>query len=165
VTACRDLDLLLTLRAAGGLDAADAARVDGHLAACAACRAEAAADAEVLSLARLPPPADAERRATAGLARDALTELHRREGRASAWKRATAAFAAAAAVLVAVLAPAVLGRRPAYPPPPAAATAVVAAAWEEPDLDTLWSDAGILEVDGSASAADVADAAIASLEL
>jgi hypothetical protein len=104
---------------------------------------------------------DAERRATAGLARDTLAELHRREGRASSWKRAAAAFAAAAAVLVAVLAPAMLGRRSAYPPAglesteaaaaPAPATAT--SGWE-PDLDTIWSDTSILDEDASLSSAD-----------
>lgn len=160
MTACNDLELLLALRATGDLAADDAARLDEHLAACAACRAEAEKDAEVLRLAKLPPVTDAERRATAGLARDTLAELHRREGRASSWKRAAAAFAAAAAVLVAVLAPAMLGKRSAYPPAgldateaAAAASATATSGWE-PDLDTIWSDTSILDEDASLSSAD-----------
>ena len=167
MTACRDFELLVSLRAADALDPGDATRLEAHLASCAACRAEADADAEALRLARLPPPTDAELRATAGLARETLAELHRREGRSSSWKRAAAAFAAAAAVAVAVLAPAYLGRRPVHPPASseAVASGTVAAAWQEPDLDTLWSDTGILDLDASGSSGDAADAAVGSLDL
>jgi anti-sigma factor RsiW len=164
MTACQDFDLLLSLRAAGALDPTEAARVEAHLAGCAACRAEAAADAEVLRLARLPAPTETERRATASLARETLAELHRREGRASSWKRAGAALAAAAAVLVAVLAPAMLGRRSSYPPPAQVTPASAVATWQEPDLDTLWSDAGILDDDATGSATDAASAALASMD-
>jgi anti-sigma factor RsiW len=175
VTPCQELELLISLRATGDLDEADAKRVEVHLAACASCRAEAEQAAAALGLARLPAPTDADRRATAGLARETLAELHRREGRASSWKRALAGFAAAAAVLVAVLAPAMLGRRTAFPPSglaggdQGAATATSAAtastATWEPDLDTVWSDTAILDDDASLSAADASDAALASLDL
>jgi anti-sigma factor RsiW len=163
MTACKDFDLLLSLRAAGALDPAEAARVEAHLAGCAACRAEAAADAEVLRLARLPAPTEAEERA-GSLARETLAELHRREGRFSSWKRAGAAFAAAAAVLLAVLAPAMLGRRQSYPPATEVGASAETAAWQEPDLDTLWSDAGILDDDAASSAADAASVAVASID-
>jgi anti-sigma factor RsiW len=165
MTACKDFDLLLSLRAVGDIPPADAARLEQHLAACAACRAEASADSEVLRLARLPPPTEAERRAMAGLARETLAELHRREGQASSWKRAGAAFAAAAAVLVAVLAPAMLGRHPTAPPATEVATTASAdAAWDGPDLDTLWSDAGILDDDATVTVADAASAAVVSVD-
>ena len=169
MTACKDFDLLLSLRATGALEPAEAARVEAHLQGCTACRAEAEADADVLRLAALPPPSDAERRATASLARDTLAELHRREGRTASWKRVVAAFAAAAAVLVAVLAPAMLGRQGVYPPPGAgsatAGATASATSWQEPDLDTLWSDTGVLDLSGSSTSSEASDAAVASLDL
>jgi anti-sigma factor RsiW len=168
VTTCNDFELHLTLRATGDLAPEEAARLELHLAACEACRAEAERDAAVLRAVRLPPLSDAERRATAGLARETLAELHRREGRAASWKRAAAAFAAAAAVLVAVTAPALLGKRPDYPPAGAVAgdqAAVSAAAWEEPDLDSVWSDTAILDEEATVTSADASDAALASLDL
>jgi anti-sigma factor RsiW len=167
VTACNDFEVLVSLRAAGALEPAEAARLDAHLQTCAACRAEVEADAEVLRLARLPAPTEAEQRATAGIAKGALAELHRREGRAYSWKRTTAAFAAAAAVLVAVLAPAVLGRRPALLPQGMdSGVPAVAASWQEPDLDTLWSDAGLVDDDSTSSEAETAaDAALVAFDL
>ncbi len=164
MTACQDFDVLISLRAAGALDPEESARLEAHLSTCAACRAEAEADAAVLRLAKLPAPTDAERQATSGIVKGALAELHRREGRASSWKRTTAAFAAAAAILVAVLAPAVLGRRPAVPPEDASAV-TAAAAWQEPDLDTLWSDAGLLDDDATSSADTAVDAALVAVDL
>ena len=80
MTACKDFDLLISLRAAGALEPAEATRLDAHLESCAACRAEADADAEVLGLAKLPPLTEAERRAANGLARDVVAELHRTRG-------------------------------------------------------------------------------------
>jgi anti-sigma factor RsiW len=161
--ACQDLEVLLSLRAVGALEPAEAARVEEHLAGCAACRADLAAAEEALRLATLPPPSAAERRATASIAGDALAELRRREARAASWKRATAGFAAAAALALALVAPAVLGRKPALLPPApttvgATATAE-AGAWQSPDLDTLWSDADVLDLSGSvqASSYDTAD--------
>ncbi len=166
MTTCQDFAVLLSLRAAGALDADEATRVEAHLETCAGCRAEAEAAAAALRLAALPPATDAELRATAGLASETLAELHRREGRASSWKRASAAFGAAAAVLLAVLAPAMLGKRTVYPPPAASDSVVATAAtWQEPDLDTLWSDSGVLDFDGSSSSADAADAALSSIDL
>ena len=165
MTTCRDLDLLLPLRAAGALDDAEAARVEEHLGGGAFSLAQYDAAAAILALAKLPPPGEAERHVGATLARETLAELHRREGRTSSWKRAAAAFAAVAAVLLAVLAPAILGRRAVHPPPATSgATATEAIAWQEPDLDTLWSDAGIVDDDASSSASDAASAAVASLD-
>jgi anti-sigma factor RsiW len=171
MTTCQDLAVLITLRATGDLDDEEAKRLELHLAACASCRAEADRDAAVLRQVRLPGPSDAERRATAHLARSTFAELHRREGRASSWKRAAAGFLAAAAVLVAVLAPALVGRRAISPAPglPAvegagAATSTAASSWE-PDLDTVWGDTAILDDDTSASASEASDAAVASLDL
>jgi len=152
--ACKDLEVLLSLRAAGALEPAEAAHVEAHLQGCAACRAEAAASEDVLRLAKLPPPSDAERRATATLAKDALAELRRGEARAASWKRGTAAFAAAAAVALFVLAPAMLARKPVLPQ--VATTAGAQArddGWQSPDLDTLWSDADVLDVSNASAIA------------
>ncbi len=165
MTACRDFDLLLPLHAAGALDPAEAARVEAHLASCALCRAEAAADAEALALAKLPPISEAERRAVADVPRRALAELHRSDRRRAGWKRAATAVAVAAAALLAVLSPAVLQKRAPQVPVPAAAVA-----WQEPDLDTVWEDAGVLDLDSSASSSGdgtetVSDAALTAVDL
>ncbi len=151
--ACKDLEVLLSLRAAGALEPDEAARVEAHLQGCAACRAEAAASRDALRLATLPPPSDAERRAVATLAKDALGELRRGEARAESWKRAGAAFAAAAAVLVFVLAPAVLGRKPVLPAATSTAGAQAQAddGWQAPDLDSLWSDADVLDLSNASA--------------
>lgn len=174
MTTCQDLEVLVTLRATGELSGEESRRLELHLAACARCRADAEADAALLRQVRLPGPGDAERRATAGLAGGTLAELHRREGRVSTWKRAAVAVLAVAAILVAVLAPALLGRRVAVQPPAAARVAdagSVAAgstastsSWE-PDLDTVWNDTSILDVDASGSGSGATDAAVASLDL
>ncbi len=162
---CKDLDLLLPLRACGALAPDEAAPVEAHLAGCPACRAEADADAAVLALAKLPPPSEAERRATAGVARGALAALHATERRRTSFMRVSAGIAVAAAALLAVLAPAVLRRTPTAP-------VVTALTWQEPDLDTIWEDAGLLDVEASAAVAttsdetsDETDDAVASIEL
>jgi anti-sigma factor RsiW len=165
VTACKDFDLLLPLHAVGALEPDEASRVEGHLAQCAACRAHAAADAAALTLAKLAPPSDAERRALADVPRRALAELHRADSRRARWKRSLAGIAVAAAALLAVLSPAVL-RHPAQLPPDATAVSAEAeAVWEEPDLDTLWEDAGLVAVEaGAAASFDEADAAVAAVD-
>jgi len=165
VTACQDFDLLLPLHATGALDPAEAARVEAHLASCALCRAEAAADAEALALAKLPPVSEAARAAVAAAPRRALAELHRADRRRAGWKRAAVAIAVAAAALLAVLSPAVLQRTPRAPAPAAIA---VAASWQEPDLDTIWEDAGVLDLQASADASSDdldTDAAAAAVDM
>jgi anti-sigma factor RsiW len=170
VTTCQDFDVLITLRATGDLDDDEAKRLELHLAACERCRAEAERDAAVLRQVRLPGPSDAEHRATASLARSTLAELHRREGRLTSLKRAGVALAAVAAILVAVLAPALFGRRVISPGPGAAGAAAGATAevaetstWE-PDLDAVWGDTAVLDDDASTSAYDASDATVASLD-
>jgi anti-sigma factor RsiW len=161
VTACKDFELLLTLHATGALEPAEAARVEAHLASCAACRAEAAADRDVLAAAALPPPTDAERRAVAGVPARALAALHRSDRRRAGWKRLAVAAAVAAALLAGVLAPAVL-RRSADVRAPAGATA---AAWQLPDLDSVWEDTDILDLEGAtASSSGESDAALAAID-
>jgi anti-sigma factor RsiW len=165
VTACKDFDLLLTLHATGALDPAEAARVEAHLAGCASCQAVAAADADVLAQAKLPPPTDAERRALADGPRRALAELHRKDRRRAGVKRIAAGFAAVAATVLAIVAPAFLGRGPDVPLDP---VAVAEPSWEEPDLDRLWDDAALVDLDAAvASAAEAdagTDAALAALD-
>jgi anti-sigma factor RsiW len=170
VTACKDFDHLLPLHAAGVLEPDEASRVEAHLAECAGCRAEAAADAAVLSLAKLAPPTEAEQRAVADVPRRALAALHRADGRRARWKRSLVGIAAAAAALLAVLSPAVLQREARLPRDAAAlmTAAEAEAAWEEPDLDTLWDDSGLLDLDASGTAAtslDETDAALVAVDL
>lgn len=157
MTACTDLDLLLPLHATGALEPAEASRVEDHLAACASCRAEAARDAEVLSLAKLPPPSEAERRAVADVPRRAIAAMQRADRRRASWKRASVGFAVAAVALLAVLAP-VLLQRPTHLP------ATTQVAWQEPDLDTVWDDSGVLDLSGAVASDDEADAVLAAVD-
>jgi anti-sigma factor RsiW len=134
---CTDFEALVEARIAGELDAAGAARLGAHLAACETCRTEVEETERALSLAALPPPADAERAALRGLAANALAAYAGRSRRpVRAWAVGIAAIAAAA---MAVVAPAVFRRAPLSPA--AHETAVVArneAGWQEPDVDELW---------------------------
>jgi predicted anti-sigma-YlaC factor YlaD len=160
VKTCEDFEVLVSLRAAGALDPADAARLDAHLEGCASCRAEAAAAAEALALAALPPLSEAERRALRDLPARTLDALHRSERRGRLGRRVLAGVAVAAAAAALVLAPAALRDSPAVP-----ATEVAAATWEEPDLDALWDDAELVDLEASAAdGGDGADAAYAALD-
>jgi anti-sigma factor RsiW len=164
MTACRDLEPLLVERASGDLAQADAADLDAHLAGCAACRAEAAALEETLSLARLPPPGDEERAAVSGLApalrlaRDA--GAHRR-----AWPlRVATGFAVAAAAAAFLVAPVFTLRAPRVTPEEVAAAAAAArpaAGWQVPDPDELWEVAGAA-LGEAASTAAAGSTAVAS---
>jgi anti-sigma factor RsiW len=154
VNACKDLQVELSLHAAGALAPDEAARVLAHLDGCAACRAEAAASAEVLALAALPPPAVEERRALDDLPRSTLDAIRRAERRRGFAKRLAAGIAVAAAAAAVVLAPAALRREPVLPE-----EAAVVVAWDGPDLDLLWEDAGVVDLEASASlGGDLADA-------
>ncbi|HET7826322.1 MAG TPA: zf-HC2 domain-containing protein [Anaeromyxobacter sp.] len=138
---CRENELALSLRAAGALDGDDAARLEAHLVLCPACRAEADAVQAALGLAKLPPVSESERRVFDGLADRTRTALRRSSRVRWMAKRAAAAVLTAAAAAAIVLAPAVL-RRDARAPAGAQET------WQ-PDLDTLWSDASVVDLDGS----------------
>jgi hypothetical protein len=171
---CRENELLLSLRAAGALEPDEAARLEGHLVLCPRCRAEADDLAAALDLAKLPPASEAERRVYADLPGRTLAELRRTARVRSIAKRIAVGFAAAAAAAAVVLAPAILRRD-------ARAPAGAEAAWQQPDLDTIWSDASVVDLDSSsvADGADVyadtyqgqaqdedeADAALAALDL
>ncbi len=172
MNACQDYELLVSLRASGApdaLDAAEAARLDAHLAACAACRAELEASAAVLSLAALPPPSEAERRAVRDLPARTLAELHRNDRRRSTVRRAlvaAAGIAVAAGLAGVIVAPALFKKAPQGIPVQFAETAQQAS-WEVPDMDTLWSDAQVVDLDSSSAQSDgdtSTDAAVAALD-
>jgi anti-sigma factor RsiW len=160
VNACKDREVELSLHAAGALAPDEAAGVLAHLDGCAACRAEVAASAEALALAALPPPTQEERSALDDLPERALDALRRSERRRGVARRLATALAAAAAAAAVFLAPAALRRAPIVPE-----EAVVVAAWEGPDLDLLWEDAGIVDLEASASlGGDHAAAALAAFD-
>jgi anti-sigma factor RsiW len=163
VTPCREHEPLVAARIAGDISAGDAARLEAHLAGCPACRGEVAGCEAALDAARLPPVSDEERRAFADLAPALLAEQPRRAARRTATRWFAVGLAAAAAAVLAISAPALLRRTPAPLPPPAGALAqldgvgqqrgaagqedlVVEASWE-PDLDQLWADTAILDLD------------------
>jgi anti-sigma factor RsiW len=157
---CRDHEVLLSLRATGALDAAERARVEGHLAGCAACRAEADDLAATLELVKLPPASEAERRVLDELPARTLAAVRRSTRVRSVGTRIAVAVVAAAAAAAVALAPAVLRRDAAVP---AQATA---AAWEQPDLDVIWNDTSVIDLDASVAAGDDGtDAALAALDL
>lgn len=156
---CRDYEVLLSLRAADALDARETARVEGHLARCDACRAAADHAAAALSLARLPPVSETERRVFRELPVRTLAALRVAGDRRSLWKEVAVVTAVAAAALLVVLAPALLRRAEA---PPADEVT-----WQVPDLDGIWDDTEVLDLEASAPAGgDEADAAaLAALDL
>lgn len=150
---CQDVETLLALRATDALASDERARVERHLASCAACAAAAAALAELLDLARLPQPSLAELRALDAMPRRIRGALrHARRRRIAG--AAAAAFAVAAAVAVVAWVPP--RGRPAQPPAPQ-----VAASWQEPDLDALWDEAGVLDADGAGAVDGVPEDAAA----
>lgn len=171
MSACNDVAVLITLRAAGALEPFEVERVEKHLAACERCRAEAAADAEVLGLARLPPLSDVDERVARVRPGRALEALRARDARRESLFRWASVVAVAAAVLLAVLAPAlVLMRRTPVGPSRDLTAAAATAAWESPDLDTIWEDTSVLDLDATSSsdASDTttyADAALAAASM
>jgi Putative zinc-finger len=146
---CRQYELLLSLRAAGALDGDEAARLEGHLVLCSACRAEAEGLSAALDLAKLPPPSEAERRTYGDVGERTLAALRRSARVRSIVKRTFVTLTAAAAAALVVLAPAVVRRG-------GAPEGGGAPAWQLPDLETIWSDASALDVDsrGVAEAAE-----------
>jgi anti-sigma factor RsiW len=157
-TACRELELSISLRAVGALDAAEGARLDAHLADCPACRAAAASTADVLELVRLPPPTHAEQQALADLPARAAAEA--RSGppkiRAPASLRngrriALGAIVAAGIGAIAIVPGLFERQRPDSVVAPEATVSAPAAlaesSWQEPDLDTLWQDASVVTLD------------------
>lgn len=104
MSACQEYEEQLTLHAAGALEAPEAARVQEHLAGCAACRREWEASREVLGLAALPAPSGAEQAVLEALPRQAARAWRAEQvRRARRWRYAGAGLAAAAAVVLVVL--------------------------------------------------------------
>lgn len=164
MTACHDVEPLLLGRSAGDLDAEGAARLDAHLAGCAACRAEAAALDRTLSLVRLPAPDAGEHAALSGLA-DSLRTARVAAARRRAWPvRFAAGLAVAAAAAAFLVAPAYTRRAPTLTAEEAAqarasaATAAPAPRWAVPDPDELWDTAGALLSDEATTPAAAAAA-------
>lgn len=152
---CADWLPLLSDRAAGELAAGEAERLDAHLAGCAACRAEAEVLATVLSMAALPPTAQAERDALTGLAEAVRLEQRRAELRRRAPLRYAAAVLAVAAAVAFLVAPAFTRRAPQVGT--ALQVAAAAAAWEAPDADEIWIASDLDDDDGSSAAMSGAD--------
>jgi len=140
MTACTTQEPLLLERACGTLDAAGEARLAAHLASCAACRAEAAADDDVLALVALPPPGAAELEALDGLA-EALRPAARPTPWRRPWSRTRAgalALAAAAAALLVTLASPLLSRPPVPDRASLASARPSTEAWQEPEPAERW---------------------------
>ncbi len=146
---------ILSDRASGEIAAGDAARLDAHLAGCAACRAEAEALATLFSMVALPPPTDAEHRALAGLAEAVRLEQRRGALRLRAPIRYAAALLAAAAAAAFLVAPAFTRRSPSLSAGDVAAAE--ARGWEAPDADELWAASDLASDDGAAAAMAGAD--------
>ncbi len=161
---CPDFEPLLLDRAAGDLAAADIDRLAAHLAGCAACRVEGEALSAALSLAALPPVADAERAALTGLAESVRLEQRRAELSTRRPLRYAAALLAVAAAVAFLVAPAFTRRGPDLPvaelavePAVAAGGAAQLAEWEPPDADEVWSEVDLASDDGAAAAMAGAD--------
>jgi hypothetical protein len=154
---CRDVEVLLSLRAAGGLEPSEAARVDDHLAVCGACRAVADEYSALLDLARLPPPRPAEQRMLAALPQRVRADVNRAAARRLvARPLAILAGAAAAAALL-------VGPLPWTDPQPHPSSGSVV--WQEPDIDGLWEETDVLELEGAATeSASTSDAALAAVD-
>lgn len=96
MSACLEFAPLLELRLTDSLGEHQP-RLEEHLATCAACRSEALAQDELLSLARLPPPSASELRVLEGLAPSTWREMERARVRRR-FARSGLGIAAAAAV-------------------------------------------------------------------
>jgi len=166
---CREVEVLVSLRAGGAeLSAPEGARLDRHLESCAGCRRSLEQARELLELVRLPPPDAAESLALADLPSRALAELRRRERRRGLARRVVAVaagMAMAAGIVLALLSPALF--RGSSPSGTGQSRQVVVgqAGWQEPDMDTLWSESAVLD-DGSSSSASatMTDAVLAAYD-
>jgi hypothetical protein len=161
---CRELEVLRSIHASGGLEGDEAARVVAHLEACAGCREADRRDRELLGLVRLPPPTPAEELAVADLPGRTLRALQRRERRGT-WARrlgAVAGIAAVAAALVLMLLWPALGRRPLVP---GAAPAVsIASAESVPEDGSAPFFDEDVDDDGASSSSTATDIALAAYD-
>ena len=102
MSTCSEVGPLLQARLTDSLATEASARLEEHLAACPACRAEAISQDEVLALARLPEPSADDQRALEGLPLLTWRALERgRVRRLSMWGGFGLAAAAALAFVVA----------------------------------------------------------------
>jgi anti-sigma factor RsiW len=113
---CQDYEESLTLHAAGALEPEEEARVRAHLESCAACRTEAEAHREALSLVTLPPPSAREEAVLAALPRTTLYRWRRTQVQQATRMRTAGALLAVAAAVLLVLGP-VVQRRTAVTTP------------------------------------------------
>jgi anti-sigma factor RsiW len=137
MTTCSDFESLIRDRLTGDLDEAGAARLDAHLADCPACRAEADALADILALAKLPPPTQKEIQALGGVAESALHTFRFGERRRNLVRGLAVGIAVAAAVVVMALTPALMRGRSTTEP----------SLWQVPDLDALWAASSVVDPD------------------
>lgn len=112
MAACPDYDEMLTLHAAGALEADEEARVLAHLEVCAGCRAEAASNLELLGRLAPPVPSVREEALVEALPRRTLSAWRREQVRKAARMQWVGALLAAAAVVMLVLVPSVRGAGP-----------------------------------------------------
>jgi hypothetical protein len=162
-TACRELEVMVSLRAAGATDGEDARILDAHLATCERCRRDVASTSVALRLAKIPPPTQTERRAVVDLADRTLAAYERRNERRGIGRRVAVTAAVLAAFVIALVVPFTL-TNPEPSPEVAAADVVLPAArgaflpvglepgarvvlpeeWQVPDLEDVWADAGVV---------------------
>jgi len=152
---CRELQALRAAAAAGDLSGEEAARLEGHLLACAECREALSRDRELVDLVRLPPIGAAEGLVLGDLPGRTLAALKRRDRRRGLFRRYLSGVAVAAALVAALLTPVYLrNRSPGIAPAPPSTEV----AWQEPDLDALWRDSAVIESStGSISSATLSD--------
>jgi hypothetical protein len=163
VSACRELEVMVSLRAAGATEGEDARILDAHLATCERCRRDVASISVALRLAKVPPATQTERRAVVDLADRTLAAYERRHERRSAGRRVALTAAAVSAFVIALVVPFTV-RNPQPSPEVAAADVVLPAArdafvpvalepgvravlheeWQVPDLEDVWADAGLV---------------------
>ena len=101
---CAEMKKLLAERASGPLEASEAAVLDGHLAQCPRCRADAAQWEGLFALVALAPPTLREEAGMRDLPARALVALRARERQT----RRTRFVSAAAGLLIAAAVPLVL---------------------------------------------------------
>jgi anti-sigma factor RsiW len=153
---CQELEVLVSLRASGAeLSAPEAARLERHLESCAACRRTLEEGRELLDLVRLPAPEAGEGLAMADLPSRTLATLRRTERRRGLARRVVAVaagMAVAAGVALALLSPALFRSGPPAGAARSGQAVVAQASWQEPDMDTLWSESAVVDYTSSSSA-------------
>jgi predicted anti-sigma-YlaC factor YlaD len=159
---CRELEVLRSIHAAGGLEGDEAARVAAHLEACAACRDADLRDRELLGLVKLPAPTPAEALAWADLPGRTLGALRRRERRVT-WLRRLGAGAGIAALAAAAMLALLWPHAPTVPAADAGRTGHAAAVTVAQDDGTTPFFEDDLDVDDDASSSSSASSTRSSL--